>query len=163
MKIEISKEEYRALLDVLHIAEWVIQAHKSEKDPRAEPFDRIIQKFYALAGTMGLERLIRYEPGAKQYVLTKQFDDATKSWELIDEFIDDIFWDELAHRLAERDAARTIGGYEQLDRLGRQERTSLEGPVLDRYQRELDDNGLERLEIIEHFGVPHAAGQQTHD
>jgi hypothetical protein len=155
MQIEITKEEYRNLLDVLDMADWMMHAHKTEQDPSTERLDRIIQKFYALARDLGQSRLITYDTATKEFHPTRDFDSETESRRFIDEFTDDSFWDELIHRLTDRDLARRLGGYEQLDKLAMNERFSLEGPVIEHYANEFDANGVDRLEIVEHFGAPH--------
>ena len=163
MNIDISKEEYRSLLDVLQMAEWVMHAHEEEKDPLTEPYDKVIQKFYALAKDMGQDHMVEYDPKLQEYFLSLEFEDTSPSREFITEFTNETFWDELIHRLADRDIARKIGGYEQLDALSMTERFAHEGPILSKYAQEFDDNGLERLEIVESFGPAAAPRLATHD
>ena len=163
MNIDISEEEYRQLLDVLKMAEWVMHAHETEKDPRTAPYDKVIQKLYALARDMGQDDMVEYDPKVKEYFLTQEFEDMSLSRDLIDEFMDETFWDELIHRLTDRDVARKVGGYDQLDTLNMTERFAQEGPILARYVQEFDDHGLDRLEIVESFGQIAAPGLPTHD
>jgi hypothetical protein len=49
MNIEISTNEYRDLLDILHIADVVMSGHRNEADRRTERHRALIQKLYALA------------------------------------------------------------------------------------------------------------------
>lgn len=161
MKVEISKEEYLELLDLVHIASWVLIFHKTEPDPRIEKYDKIIQKLYALAKDMGYAGLINYDSVSKKYRPSKSLEETTDTWQLIDEFVDHSFWDELVIRFIERDAARQAGGYEQLNQLSHEERHALEDPFEDKYSREFDDHGIEHLEIVEHFG--NAKAVVTHD
>jgi hypothetical protein len=63
MKVEIMKEEHVDLLDLLHIASWVLVSHKTTVDPRVEKFEMIIQKLYTLAREMGRGDLVEYDPG----------------------------------------------------------------------------------------------------
>ncbi len=139
MNVEISKQEYRDLLDILSMADWVMTAHNSGKDGRTESYERLIQKFYSLAK------------------------DTSRSWEFIDEFTEDAFWDELTHRMTERDMARQAGGYEQLRSLSREEWSALEAPIHERYSEEFYRSGIERLEIAEHYGHEMTKPLQTHD
>ncbi len=84
--------------------------------------------------------------------------------DFVDEFVDHAFWDELIIRFAERDAARQVGGYEQLDLLPRENRHALEDPIEERYSEEFDENGIDRLEIVERFGDREAPKPlKTHD
>lgn len=163
MNIDMTEEEYRNLLDVLHMAEWVMHAHETEKDPATGPYDQVIQKLYALAKPMGQDHLIEYDADAAEYFATRKFDDTTASWEFIEDFTEETFWDELIHRMTDRDLARKAGGYERLDRLSMKERFSLESPIIEKYSREFEERGLERLEIAElpRPAVPRAP--ETHD
>lgn len=163
MKVEITNEEYMDLLDLLHIANWVLVSHKTTVDPRVEKLERIIQKFYALARETGRGDLIEYDPGRGKYRPTKMLEDTSHSLEFIDEFVDHSFWDELIFRLAERDAARQAGGYEKLDLLGHEDRHAFIDPFEERYAEEFNERGLERLEIVEHFGHDASAPVATHD
>lgn len=163
MKIDISKEEYSTLLDLLHMASWVLHAHENEQDPRTEPYDAVIQKFYALAKDMGQERMVTYHADAKKYLPTVEYENTAGSWEFIDDFMDDTFWDELVHRFAERDIARATGGLPEPDKLTMTERFTLEAPVLQKYTREFDEHGIDRLEIVEQLVQTPGTRPVTHD
>ncbi len=151
MKIEITKEEYIDVLDLLHIASWVLFSHKTTVDPRVEKYDLIIQKFYSLAREIGRGDLVEYDPGKGKYHPTKALEDTSRSLEFIDEFVDHSFWDELVARFAERDAARQAGGYEKLDQLSHEDRHALVDPFEERYVEEFNERGIDRLEIVERF------------
>ncbi len=164
MNVEITKEEYLGLLDLLHIAGWVLVAHKAEDDPRTQKYDRIMQKFYALAGEAGAEDLIEYDPGPAKYYPTRKFEESSKAMTFVDEFVDHSFWDELIVRFSERDAARQAGGYEQLNQLSPEALHALEDPLDQRYADEFDEHGIDRLEIVEQFGGQDASAPvRTHD
>lgn len=163
MHIDITKEEYRDLLDLLHMADWVMHAHDTEEPLGTERYDRVIQKIYALAKDMGHGRLIKYDHKLKEYFPTREFEDNTGSWEFIEDFTEETFWDELIHRLTDRDVARKVGGYEHMDKLNMTERFAHEGPIAERYSKEFEENGLDRLEIVEQFAQDEQGRTQTHD
>lgn len=163
MKMDITKEEYRNLLDIISIADWVMSGHKTKKDGRTAPYDALIQKVYSLAKDQGFEKLIELDPLRGDYYLTSDFEENSRSWEFIDDFTDDSFWDELAHRMTERDAANLAGGFENLKAMNREERATLEGPILERYDTEFFENGVDRLQIVEPFGLNANRSTMTHD
>lgn len=163
MKIEITKEEYINLLDLLSLASWVLVSHKTKLDPRIEKYDAVIQKFYALAAEMGRKDLIEYDTVRRKYQPTKAFEDTSHSLEFIDEFVDHSFWDELIIRFTERDAARQAGGYEQLNLLSHKDRHALVDPIEDRYAGEFDKHGIDRLQIVEPFWRDASTPVRTHD
>jgi len=163
MKIDITKEEYMDLLDLLHIANWILVSHKTTVDPHVEKLEMIIQKFYAMAREIGRGDLVEYDPGKGKYRPTKTLEDTSRSLEFIDEFVDHSFWDELIVRFAERDAARQAGGYEKLDLLDHEDRHALLEPLEERYAEEFNERGIERLEIAGHFGDNASTPVATHD
>ncbi len=162
MNVEIRKEEYTDLLDLLHIASWVLVYHKTAQDARIEKYDRIIQKFYALANDLGHSDLVVPDQTGK-YRPSGKFEESSPSREIIDEFVDHSFWDELIIRFAERDAARRAGGFEQLGSLSHEDRHALEDPIEERYTEEFNENGIDRLEIVEGYGQNFTHPPATHD
>ncbi len=163
MNVDISKEEYLDLLDLLHIASWVLVAHKTEDDPRTKKYDRIMQKFYARAKEAGAEHLIENDPDLKKSYPTREFEERSQAMAFIDEFVDHSFWDELIIRFAERDAARQAGGFEQMNLMSHEDLHALEDPIEDRYADEFNEHGIDRLEIVEQFAGHDASTPATHD
>lgn len=163
MNVGITKEEFIDILEMLHIASWVLVAHKTEDDPRTRKYGRIMQKFLALAKEAGAGELVEYDPEAGKYHPSSTFEESSRSRDFIHEFEDDTFWDELLDRLTERDLERQVGGYENLRTLSPEDRALFETPIRERYAQELTENGLERFEIVERFGsnIPRPAA--THD
>jgi hypothetical protein len=152
MKIEITNEEYRTLLDVLHIAEVVLSGHRRQEDPRNEQHRMLIQKLYALAGDAGLGKLIEFDNDRKHYHPTEEFENNAPAHSFVDEFANHVFWDELISRLTARDAAWHAGGLDRLSALGDDEREALERPINERYVEEFSKHGLSNLAVVEQLG-----------
>ncbi len=163
MKIDITKEEYHDLLELLHVANWILIFHKTQVEPAVEKYDALIQKLYSLAGEMGRPDLVETDPGTGKYRPTKTFEDSSRSLAFIDDFVDHSFWDELIIRFAERDAARQAGGYDQMDHLTHGDRHALLDPLEKKYADEFNENGIDRLEIVERYGHIAGAPVRTHD
>jgi hypothetical protein len=94
MKIDLTRKEYRDLLDMLSIAEWVLNAHKVEKDPRTERYRKPEQKFFALAKRMKYENLIAYAPEHDRYFPTREYEEKSSTQAFITEYDNDSFWEE---------------------------------------------------------------------
>ena len=152
MKIEITNEEYRTLLDVLHIAEVVLSGHRRHEDPRSEQHRMLIQKLYALAGDAGLGRLLAFDEARKLYHFTEEFENDAPAHSFVDEFAGHVFWDELISRLTARDAAWHAGGLERLNALSDDEREALERPINERYVEEFSKHGIGNLAVVEQLG-----------
>lgn len=146
MNVNMTKAEYEILLDVLHIADWVLHAHKIEEDPRTEKYRELGQKFFSLAQEMGCETLIRFDPKSEKYLPTAAYEDQAEVMEFIEEYDEDTFWDELGHRLAFRDLVREEGE-ENVDGMPWQERAERVESLCDDYMEEFSENGLDRVTI----------------
>ena len=158
MKIDLSKEQYRSLLDILHIAEVIISGHRRQEDPRTASHRKLLQALYARAGEAGFGDLFEYHPAEQKHHPTGEFENEALSHALIDEFVDHAFWDQLISRLTTRDAALNAGGRERLLAMSDSEREALEKPINERYISEFSQHGIENLEVVDRFsdgpGVP---------
>ncbi len=147
MKIDLTRQEYRDLLDILSIAHWVLNAHKVERDPRTERYEKLEQKFFALAKQMKYENLVSYAPEHNRYFPTREYEETSSTHAFIVEYENDSFWEELTSRLAERDLARQLGGYERVPTLSREELFEKLGQLEEYYGDEFSQNGLENLRL----------------
>ena len=145
MQIELSKEEYRNLIDMIQIADWVMNAHKIEKDPSIEKYSKLEQKIYSFANKMGCENLIEYDKEMDEYFPTKEFDEG-QGMQYIDEYDNDSFWDELMDRLVVRDVIKKIGE-KKARKITFEERLEAEEPLIEKYSIEFEQNGLDNIEI----------------
>ena len=151
MNIEITANEYRDLLDILHIADVIVSGHRTEPDKRSERHRALIQKVYVLARGEGLDRLMRHDALDNVYVPTPEFEKSTLSHVLINEFADHAFWDELISQLSVRDAAQAVGGMDRLNALNDSDRQATEGLIRQRYIKEFSRNGLTNVTVIDRF------------
>ncbi len=147
MQIDLTKKEYRFLLDILSIADWIFMAHKIDKDRRFEMHEKVIQKFYSFAKEMGYEDLIEFAEDADEYFPTKNYEDSGKFLEYIEEFENDSFWDELIERLTTREVLKKIGGASKLAKLSHEKRLDLFSAVEENFVNEFEQHGLDRVKI----------------
>ncbi|MFQ5686990.1 MAG: hypothetical protein ACE5GV_10055, partial [Candidatus Scalindua sp.] len=139
MQIELSKKEYKNLIDMIQIAEWVMNAHKIKKDPSIEKYSKLEQKIYSFADKMGCENLIEYDKEMNEYFPTKELDEG-QGMQYIDEYDNDSFWDELIDRLVARDIIKKIGE-KKARKLTFEERLEAEEPLREKYSIEFEQNG----------------------
>jgi len=148
MKIEFTREEYKCLVDMLYIAEWVQNAHSVEDDPRAEPYEKLEQKIYSYAKDMGLEDLIEFDSEHEKYYPTRKFEETGYHRECIDEYDNKTFWEDLISRLANRDLIRQMGGVENLSKLSFEERIQKTLTLEKKYSSEFEKRGLDGVNIV---------------
>jgi len=148
MKIDFTRKEYRRLLDILYIADWVMNAHKVEDDPKTEAYKELEQKIFSYAKDMGFEDLIEYVVDHGEYFPTRKLEESSPTMEFIGEFENDTFWEELISRLADRDLIKQMGGMKELSKLPFEERVKKTLALEEKYASEFEKKGLDSLSII---------------
>jgi hypothetical protein len=148
MKIEISKGEYKILLHVLEMADWILTSHKSKEEKRHKPYRKFEQKIFSLADVMGYGSLIEYSKDFHEYMPTRKYEDTCSAMEFIEEFENESFWDELIDRLGERDAIREVGkeGFKALIPI---DRITIVDDHKEIYINEFEKHGLDRIVIAQ--------------
>ncbi len=145
MKINFTKKEYLLLLDVLYMADWVLNAHREadEKEDTRE-YEKLEQKILSYAKKMGMEKYVDFDPEYNMYFHSRFFEDTRRAQEFIDEFENDCFWEELINRLTKRDFLKSFSEKEikEMDPYTRFERL-LE--LSEKYSDEFEKNGLKNI------------------
>jgi hypothetical protein len=144
MKIKISKNEYRLMLDVFAIAEWVMNSFKVDKEPETKPYNKLEQKIMSYAEDFGCGNLVSYDSKLEEFFPTKEFEEMGGYSKFIEQFEDDVFWEELGQRLALRDLINDQG-LEAVRSMDPASRLRAQDEIADRYHREFYDNGIENL------------------
>jgi len=143
MKINLNKDEYRQLLEMIEIAAWVLGAHSDPPGQGLARYEELYQKLLRIVAEGGQASLVIEDPESGRLRLSPGFDD-TGMMSDIDEYEESVFWGTLAFKLAVRDLCKQIGedAYMALDPVDRAERIMEIEAV---YDHELDNNGLENL------------------
>ena len=98
MTIELSDKEFRRLLDLIYIGDWILNSTRG--DDRFEDYDLLQEKFFALAGKNGMKALVESYMG--HYFPSKAYEEGGIH-EAIADYEDAMFFDILAEELARRD------------------------------------------------------------
>ena len=103
MKIDLSKEEYRVLVEVFSLAGMILDSYGRGQNKEKKPFYELEQKIYASCDDFDSQDLIRRDGQSNE--LARKWDE--KSPERVvrfyDQFVDDAFWEELIIRMTGRD------------------------------------------------------------
>lgn len=146
MKIDISKDEYRRLLDLLTLASMVLDSFDRGREKGRQPYFDLEQKLYALHEDGGAHDLIERDRDSGQYVRKWTRDRSEDVVKVYDNFVDDSFWDELIIRMSQRDlrAFLALEGREESS-LTPEERRQLVERFETRYHEEFHSRGLDDL------------------
>jgi hypothetical protein len=145
MKIFFSKQEYRALLDMLFVAEWAMGAHDIDFEKNNPQYNALSQKVLSFSKEMNAEDIIMYDKTLNGYFPTAQYEERLHD-QYIDAYENSVFWEELADRLAYNELIKSIG-IEQFDRLEHLERFSNLTKLRSKYEKLLELYGLDCLSV----------------
>ena len=133
MNIELSEKEFRRLLDMVYIGNWILNSGRGSD--RFVDYDKLQEKLFALCPTVGMRTLVQYFQG---HVFPSRAYADGGIHEAIADYEDAVFFDILAEELARRDL-----GYEDSEP---EDYTELQNRM-DEYLAEFDKNGLGAVSV----------------
>ena len=131
MNLELSKKEFRRLLDLVYIGNWILNSTRG-KD-RFEDYDQVESKLFALCRGTGMDTLVEKWEG--EDIPSKAFAEGGIH-EAIMDYEDTVFFEILAEELARRDM-----DYQPVSRENYEELVSR----MDDYIAEFEVNGTDNL------------------
>ena len=137
MELKLTKKQYETLMKLVYLGNWVVNGYK--KEDKVLETDHLENYIYAKAGDFGLGDLVFYDEEFDGYYPASETEDAWMAE--FDDFANDVYWDELMHRLAERDL-ETRYGQDAVEAMAPEERSKLEQELLDKYFAEFQKNGM---------------------
>jgi len=133
MQIEFTDKEFRRLLDMVYIGNWILNSCRDSD--RFEDYDRIEEKLFSLCPEHGMASLTQRWRGHSYP--SRAFEEGGIH-EAIADYEDAVFYDILAEELARRDM-----NSEQISQENMEELTSR----MDEYFDEFEKNGIENVKI----------------
>lgn len=143
MKINITKKQYRALVDLIFAGNIMINGIRTHDEFIGE-YEELTQYIYSFAKDFGSENLIEYNKEYDEYMPTGEFEESAIR-EYIDEYDDYVFWQELAGKLAQRDVHKEYNG--QVDEENHEEVLRRMWEIEGEYEEEFINNGLNNLKV----------------
>ena len=144
MKINLTKKEYRLLLDMLYISHWTMHSHATKENFNPD-YEMLREKFLSYSHEMESEDRIAFSKESHAHIEL----DAYKH-KLHENFIapyeEDFFWGELCERLAKRDLMKAMGR-DELETMDPERRLSLLQEAMKHYYHEFSHDGVQRLVI----------------
>jgi hypothetical protein len=144
IQMEFSEVEFRKLLEMVCLADWVKNAH-AEPDATVNPYS-LEQKIYKEANAAGCGDFVTFEEKQNVYSPSKTLEE--KFHGVLDEYNDQTFWEELVSRMAIRDVEEERG-QDAFEKMSPDEQVRALRQLEERYQAETETHGIDRLEIVE--------------
>ncbi len=133
MDIELTKREFRHLLDLVYIGNWILNSVRG--NDRFENYDLLQEKIFSLAKKNGMEELTQYFMG---HVFPSQAYEEGGIHDAIADYEDAVFFDILAEELARRDMTEAHLNPDDISELTAR---------MDDYISEFELNGVENISL----------------
>lgn len=148
MHLRLSEDEFHTLIDMVSLAGEVASLNqKPGSEDHLEGFAALEDKILERAKAQGYGDIIEVDPDTNNHRVTADYQSESYIQECIDEMRNEIFWEELSFRLAEREIIRNRGEEAYLN-LSEEERIELIAPRQQRYWEGFAKNGLNHIHII---------------
>ena len=131
MNIELTDKEFRRLLDMVYIGNWILNSTRG--DDRFEDYDLLQEKLFALCSQNGMRSLIQSWHG---HIFPSRAYEDGGIHEAIADYEDAVFFDILAEELARRDLGLVETDPEDFTELSAR---------MEEYLDEFDKNGLDTI------------------
>ena len=143
MEIKLTKRQYETLMRLVYLGNWVINGYRPEDSD--EETDALEDLIYSQARNYGLGKHIFYDEELDGWYPTNETEDA---WLIdLDDYKNDVFWEELEYQLADRDLVARYGE-QRVDQMDPEERERLARELADAYYEEFVKNGLKNFVLI---------------
>ena len=133
MNIELSDKEFRRLLDMVYIGNWILNSTRG--DDRFEDYDLMQEKLFSLCPANGMRSLVQTWRG--HIFPSKAYEDGGIH-EAIADYEDAVFYNILAEELARRDLGLEDSDPENFDELTAR---------MEDYLDEFEKNGLDTASV----------------
>lgn len=130
MNIDLTDKEFRRLLDMVYIGNWILNSTRAAD--RFEDYDIVQEKLFSLCAKNGMRSLIQVWHG--HVFPSKAYEDGGIH-EAIADYEDAVFFDILAEELSRRDLGEDIGDFGALT------------ARMDEYMAEFEKNGVANLTV----------------
>lgn len=146
MTIDLTDDEFAALLEMAYLGEWMANAHAASEEDRNLEYEAVLSRLLGYARDAGLDELVAGEDD--QLTPSETFEESEAMRSVIEDYDDDTFWQEIVDRLATRDLLQRFGE-RRLEAMSPDERIALLDEAAERYAREMEEYGLDRLIVTE--------------
>jgi len=133
MNIELTDKEFRRLLDMIYIGNWILNSTRG--DDRFEDYDLLQEKLFALCQKSGMRSLIQSWHG---HIFPSRAYEEGGIHEAIADYEDAVFFSILAEELARRDLGLESSDPEDFSQLSAR---------MEDYLDEFEKNGLSTINI----------------
>jgi hypothetical protein len=134
---------------LVYLGNWLVNANRdgSAENPHKKEYEAMEDYIFSFAKKFGLDEWVDDEDAAEgKFFPTRFFEEETDIQELIDEYNEETFWDELIDRLGYRDFYRHYSK-DEIQKMTQDERAEKLWELMDKWANEINEHGIERLKV----------------
>lgn len=133
MTIELTEKEFRRLLDMIYVGNWILNSARGED--RFEDYDLLQEKLFAHCPKAGMKSLVEHWDG---HIMPSKAYEEGGIHEAIADYEDAVFFDILAEELARRDMSAEGVNTEDENELNNR---------MDAYYSEFEQHGIDNVSV----------------
>ncbi|MGL4369825.1 MAG: hypothetical protein ACRCUT_09175 [Spirochaetota bacterium] len=142
-KLELTDVQYKILVQLVYLGNFMANATR-EPDDIIEAYEDFEQYIYSQAENFGCGALVEKESAVEGVYPTREFEEMMD--EFVEQYDDNVFWDELLHRLTENEIISQYGASE-VAKMSLVERIEKEQPIIKKYEDDFTAHGLDNLAL----------------
>lgn len=146
VQLELSEQEMRDLAEVCAMGLTMLgQAMPDGRNPRADAWTRLLVNLLKAARTVpALARDMELSPDCGYWFFKRPYVDSAFYSDVLDEYRDAVFWEELVGRMSARTLAESVGE-ERVALMSEEERASAVSSMEKALWNEVSRHGIDRL------------------
>lgn len=140
MRIDLSREQYLTLVKLLQIGNWPLGLTEANHElvTKAEDLEQYI---FSLAREFEVGDKVYYDKDEEYYYLSEDLKDTVEA--IIDEYEEEVFWDQLTHKLATIDLKKEVDLNATIE-----QKINRLFQLKARYEKYFLENGLDKMDIL---------------
>lgn len=140
MRIDLSRDQYLTLVKLLQLGNWPLGLTEANQElvSKAEDLEQYI---FSLSRDFEAGDGIYYDEEEEYYYLSEHLRDTVEM--IIDEYEEDVFWDQLTHKLATIDLKREVSINASIE-----QKINRLFELKARYEKYFLENGLNKIDIL---------------
>ena len=140
MRIDLSREQYLTLVKLLQLGNWPLGLTEANHElvSKAEDLEQYI---FSIAREFEAGDKVYYDKEEEYYYLSEDLKETVEA--IIDEYEEEVFWDQLTHKLATIDLKKEVDINATIE-----QKINRLFQLKARYEKYFLENGLDKMDIL---------------
>lgn len=142
--MELNKQEYLTLLKLVYLGNWTIEATEEEVDENSI-YNKLEQKILSMADKYESSENVSLDEESNSYEYTEEFEEKSGLFDTIEDYNEEIFWDELIARFARKEFADKFS--KKIDKMSEEEQNEEINLLTEKYAEYFEKNDINKLKL----------------